>query len=486
MLETSRAQEMRDCRLRASAKQRGRGVAVTVALPPVLVACFSLLLAGVGRAAGAEWSGPIAVPGVVANDTTRIESVSCASLVLCAASGWQEENGGEDGYRIAMVYAGARWHAPRKLSGPPGGDEVSCVTGSCLLLNGSELIPYVNGAWGRVQQLPLQRARSQREVEEEVNEAAVAGTSIACAGATSCLLTAEGAHDEVFGLAYAEGLWSSLRKIAVDAHSALSCAPSVSFCVLVTGLWDGPSDAIVYQDGVWQAPVALAGPARDFDSVSCASTSFCVAVDVLGDAEIYDGSAWSAPSEVAPDVGLSSVSCASPSFCVAVGTDGSHGVAVTFDTGSWSSPVRVSDEGPLEAVSCATSSFCVAGGTYGEHSRGGALFMYPASAAPAPGSRTKATLRAIPAKLRPGSSVRISGTVGRIDGELDCLPGDQVELRSAAFYERISVDVSADGSFATTVPIPRRRRPGSYTVRALCITASLGVSAKLRVASSAP
>jgi hypothetical protein len=450
----------------------------------MLLVCLSVLLASAGRAAvamGTEWSAPIDVPGLVASATTKIESVSCASASLCAASGWQEDEGGEGGYRIATAYDGGRWHAPRKLTGPPGGGGVSCAAGSCLVLNGSEIVPYANGAWGHVRQLPPERAQSVKEAEEGVNENTVAGTSIACATATSCLLTARGAHNEMFGLTYAGGLWSPLTTIGAEGHSAISCASSASFCVVVTGLWKMSSDAIVYEDGIWRAPTVLGGPARDFDSVSCTSPSFCIAVDVVGDADVYNGSVWSAPSKVAPDIGLSSVSCASPSFCVAVGTDGSRGVAVTFDAGSWSAPVRVSDEGPLEAVSCPTTSFCVAGGTYGDGARGGALFTYPASAAPALGRATSGTLRATPSKLRPGSSVRISGTVGRIYGELDCLPGDSLELRSAVFREPPSAVVSADGSFATNVTIPRGRKPGSYTVRARCITASLRVSAKLRV-----
>jgi hypothetical protein len=111
----------------------------------------------------------------------------------------------------------------------------------------------------------------------------------------------------------------------------------------------------------WSAPdpIEIAGA---LDSVSCPSTSFCMAVDTSGYAFTYNGSAWSAPVNIFSDE-LFSVSCPSASFCVAVG----HGKALTYNGTSWSAPVTIDTsggEGDFESVSCLSSSFCAAVGRF--------------------------------------------------------------------------------------------------------------------------
>ena len=134
-------------------------------------------------------------------------------------------------------------------------------------------------------------------------------------------------------------------------------------------------------------PIAgLAGAVRrEFDtvgqitSVSCAAgTSFCAAVDLGGNAFIYNGGSWSAAASLEPAPtshkghdGLSSVSCASSSFCVAV--DG-LGNAFTDNGSTWSAAVKIDSSTQttavcssgdqfcygLASVSCASAAFCVA------------------------------------------------------------------------------------------------------------------------------
>ena len=85
-------------------------------------------------------------------------------------------------------------------------------------------------------------------------------------------------------------------------------------------------------------------------AVSCASTSFCAAVDANGFAVTWDGSTWSTPVAVDPGVALNGVSCVSSSFCVAV--SGSPGTASFWNGTSWSTPVTTGDGSELDAVSC--------------------------------------------------------------------------------------------------------------------------------------
>jgi len=83
----------------------------------------------------------------------------------------------------------------------------------------------------------------------------------------------------------------------------------------------------------WSTPVDIDG-SNDLSSVSCASSSFCVAVDDGGYALIYNGSSWSTPQEIDNNP-LESVSCTSSSFCVAV--DG-PGYAITYNGSTSTTP----------------------------------------------------------------------------------------------------------------------------------------------------
>jgi hypothetical protein len=88
-----------------------------------------------------------------------------------------------------------------------------------------------------------------------------------------------------------------------------------------------------------------------------------MAVDYDGNALTWNGSSWSAPVLIDPIGYLASVSCPSSSFCVAVDWDGN---ALTWNGSSWSAPVSIDPNGGgFNSVSCASSSFCVAVDSYG-------------------------------------------------------------------------------------------------------------------------
>lgn len=91
--------------------------------------------------------------------------------------------------------------------------------------------------------------------------------------------------------------------------------------------------------------------------VSCSSRAFCEALTDVSDAVTYNGHRWTL-TRIYPPGGLSAVSCATSSFCVAVG----HGNRdeVVFNGRSWSRPIDVDRQSGLVEVSCATVSFCVA------------------------------------------------------------------------------------------------------------------------------
>ena len=94
---------------------------------------------------------------------------------------------------------------------------------------------------------------------------------------------------------------------------------------------------------------------RDLKSISCVSSSYCVAVDASGNDVIWNGSAWSYPSDIDTSNALAAVSCVNATFCVAVDAKGyatvlspadgtnSHLSQFTWDTNSSSLPLVLSD-----------------------------------------------------------------------------------------------------------------------------------------------
>ena len=126
----------------------------------------------------------------------------------------------------------------------------------------------------------------------------------------------------------------------------------------------------------WTSPVAIDG-GNLLTSVSCTSSSFCVAADGVGNVFVFNGSSWSAADSVFSSAGSNpevfSVSCApGTEFCVAAGevtpSGASAGGAVAvYSGGTWSAPKVYGQIDNLDAffsqiggVSCASAMSCVA------------------------------------------------------------------------------------------------------------------------------
>ena len=125
-------------------------------------------------------------------------------------------------------------------------------------------------------------------------------------------------------------------------------------------------------------PPEVAGQSTLLDSLSCTSSSFCVNVGPIQgtttpltppEPEIWDGATWSnvALPPQAGTVNLNSVSCVSSSFCMAVGdisaVSGGAAFAATWDGVSWMVSPAFSPPGTdvaLSSVACITSDDCEA------------------------------------------------------------------------------------------------------------------------------
>ena len=122
----------------------------------------------------------------------------------------------------------------------------------------------------------------------------------------------------------------------------------------------GPVAVADEQAGGWSEPQVVG---RNLVSLSCVSSSFCVAVTNEGDALTYDGSGWSKPITVDSGATLNSVSCPTEVFCVAVAKEGT---AYTYNGSRWSEAESIDTPANiLYAVSCSSTKFCMAGDLYG-------------------------------------------------------------------------------------------------------------------------
>jgi hypothetical protein len=156
---------------------------------------------------------------------------------------------------------------------------------------------------------------------------------------------------------------SALTQVFPDG-TYVSCASSL-FCVAVESQGSpapphAPGYAEVWNGSTWGAPTRIA--MQYATSIDCPSTTLCLVADALGNVLTFDGSTWSAPVAVDPNGELAAISCASTTFCMAVG-DGSRAQsawAYQFDGSTWSASPDSKTRSHFGDVSCPTRRFCMA------------------------------------------------------------------------------------------------------------------------------
>ncbi len=144
--------------------------------------------------------------------------------------------------------------------------------------------------------------------------------------------------------------WGSAASIdGTKVINSVSCASS-TFCVAV----DANGNAVKYT-GTWGSAASIDGT-TSIASVSCPSSTFCEAVDASGNALKYNGSTWSS-SVIDRHQVLEAVSCQSSTFCEAV--DNAGNVLTYNGSSKWSSS-NVDSTRTMKSVSCPTATFCAA------------------------------------------------------------------------------------------------------------------------------
>ena len=144
------------------------------------------------------------------------------------------------------------------------------------------------------------------------------------------------------------------------AHlTSISC-PSTSFCMAI----DTEGSAFHYDGKNWSA-AEMIGSGHPLKSVSCASSSSCVAVDTSGYAFVYNDN-WGMGSQFDTSGEPVSVSCPSSSFCMVVDNNAN---AFVYNGKTWSDSESVGIASKLTAVSCTSDSECIAVDAEGNGSR---------------------------------------------------------------------------------------------------------------------
>ena len=191
-------------------------------------------------------------------------------------------------------------------------------------------------------------------------------TAVSCARGTDFCIFVD---DSGGAFSYSNGRFGSV--VHIDGHNridSVSCASS-SLCMAI----DDNNKVFKYASGTWDAGKQLSTGTHSFNmsfvNVSCASSSFCVALANTSDGELYyrwNGSAWSSPSGPFDASGghTVSLSCTSTAFCLE--TD-ETGFASVFNGTSWSTPKHVDHPSgisfPVLYSACVGTS-CVAVDTY--------------------------------------------------------------------------------------------------------------------------
>lgn len=161
---------------------------------------------------------------------------------------------------------------------------------------------------------------------------------------------------------------SSSACVAVGVSSSASAEKTLS------EKWNGTKMTVV------PSPPSGGDPGLDFNGISCTSASFCIAVGRVyksgGDqilTEKWNGAKWTQLTSPAmgPDatVDILSVSCKSTTFCMAVGWwtfEPTEAFAMKWNGTSWTVETVPNDgdteDNILESVSCPTTTFCIAVG----------------------------------------------------------------------------------------------------------------------------
>lgn len=231
------------------------------------------------------------------------------------------------------------------------------------------------------------------EPAPQIGDDSNALSSVSCVSETFC--AAVGIHQTGLGaqpvfMSWNGTAWTLANSVSLSSTSSylesISCSSAVS-CVAVGRTYDEVAAAqtltMSWDGTIWSV---ITSPNANSDtnvlnSVSCTSSSACLAVGNYFDGSIYqslvmswNGSTWSMVASPNPGTSgnhFASVSCISATSCVVVGSYGTDTVslsmALSWDGTEWTTAMIANlpvDVNQLASVSCTSPTFCVAVGVF--------------------------------------------------------------------------------------------------------------------------
>ena len=248
------------------------------------------------------------------------------------------------------------------------------------------------------------------------------------------------------------GVWSAPQQIdntsSGNALNAVSCA-TPTFCVAV----DSGGYVHVFSGGTWVSGQQVDPGGNTLQGVSCPTTTYCVAVDNSGNAFTDTAGTWSSGNQIdtASNDSLNAVSCPTSTFCVAVDNDG---YAFTYNNGAWATTV-LSPPGPgdiaLSSVSCASPSFCVAVdvGGYAFTDSGGAWSTGSLITGGQPISSAGGGFGGTSNQGPQAVSCATPGVCQVVDGS-----GSAIELQGGSWQAPQAIDASSQGALLDVACVP--------------------------------
>ena len=312
---------------------------------------------------------------------TTLGSVSCSSADDCEAVGISDSESGEVS-TLAESWT-AKGLVLQQTPNPKGStyselNNVSCVSASDCVAVGFAIPNTLTETWNGSDWSIVPTPEPAGSVGAEL-------FGVSCTSSTACMgvggYASSSGADDTLTMTWSGKAWtiepspspSSTENgfLGVSCNSASACTAAGAMvgtkspALLLVEVWDGTN---------WSTQHAFLKRAElgaGLYSVSCTSTSFCLAVgsDELQDpiAEIWNGTDWKltpAPAENGGG-GFTDVACITATDCVAVGAPDTEqdGLAEQWNGKTWTVLQTPAGEGELESVSCTSATACIAVGT---------------------------------------------------------------------------------------------------------------------------
>ena len=301
---------------------------------PIGVSCVSpafceavgVNLSGPGGLA-AVWNGSAwqvqSTPNPAKTASTNLRAVSCASARSCESAGSFNLGQGNTPQALTEGWNGSAWRLQRAAA-PPGAtgnmlSAVSCVSASFCAAVGE----HINSVG------------TQSNLAETWN-------------GTTWKIQATPSPQSPFGP-------------VDDDLEGVSCV-SMQFCEAVGNGPNGMS-AEVWNGTSWKVQNRPGAGGLQGQFVSCSSVDFCMSIDAIGRVDTWNGSSWSAGTNLTGFSPVGAVSCVSASFCEVVGSGPPGESAAVWNGSTWTAQPTPGGAGEdLIAVSCLTATSCEAVG----------------------------------------------------------------------------------------------------------------------------